>query len=87
VTVEMTEPEELPSLRVSVNIPEPEYDHLNGFVDQEITIEATLDGEVVVIVAFPHDDKRVDRPTVHQTLALVGQSIDQILDQMEAQSE
>lgn len=84
MTVELTEPEDLPELTVSVNVPEEEYPDSD---ETEITVEATLDNDVVVILAWPHNGELVDRGVVHQTLALFGQSIDQILDAMEATSE
>ena len=64
-------------MSVSVNVPE-------GVEAEEITVEFTLDGDVVVILAWPHDGERVDRATLMQTLAMAQQAIPQILDQMEA---
>lgn len=81
MTVELTEPEDLPTLEIAINVPE------SWEPSQEVTIEGSLDGDVVVVVAFPHNGQVVVRATVHQTLALMSQSLDQILDAMEAISE
>jgi hypothetical protein len=87
MTVELTEPEELPELTVAINVPDNDPPpHYGGDpMDQdEITVEMSLDGGIVVIVAWPHDGECVDRATLMQTLALAQQALPQILDQMEA---
>jgi hypothetical protein len=66
-------------------VPEERYDHLNG-TDEflEITIEMSLDNEIVLVLAFPHDGHRVDRDEVAKLFAVAGASLPTILDQMEA---
>lgn len=68
-------------LLVAVDVPsvEPSDTPLD-----EVTIEMSLDNEIVLVLAFPHDGHRVDRDEVAKLFAVAGAAIPTILDQMEA---